>query len=153
MFKRGKRAISPLIATVLLIAFAVSIGTLIMNIGKDVIANVGDCTDVKMDIQTINAKPLFCYDKDNSKINLMVKNTGSVDIKYLKLSITTADFGHEELTVEDSSLKVGKTLTKSIDYSRQGDFKTEIIPIITASGKETMCLDNSIAAETIGPCN
>lgn len=153
MLKRGKKAISPLIATVLLIAFAVSIGTLIMNIGKDVLADVGDCTDVKMEVQTINGRPLFCHDSDNDKINMMIKNTGGVDIKYIKLGITTADFNHEEINVDDSDFKAGKTLTKSIDYSREGSFKTEIIPVITASGKETVCLDNAIVAETIGPCN
>lgn len=153
MLKRGKRAISPLIATVLLIAFAVSIGTLIMNIGKDVLANVGDCTDVKMEVQTINGKPLFCYDDTNDKINMMIKNTGGVDIKYVRLGITTTDFNHEEINVEDSALKAGKTLTKSVDYSRGGNFKTEIIPIITASGKETACLENAVIAETTGPCN
>jgi len=153
MFKRGKKAISPLIATVLLIAFAVSIGTLIMNIGKDVLANVGDCTDVKIEVQTINGKPLFCYDAENSKVNVMIKNTGAVDIKYLKLSVTTADFNHEEISIDESSLKAGKTLTKSIDYSRQGNFKSEIIPVITASGKEAVCLENIVVAETVGPCN
>lgn len=153
MLKRGKRGISPLIATVLLIAFAVSIGTLIMNIGKDVLANVGDCTDVTMEIQTINGKPLFCYDESNQKVNMMIKNTGKVDIKYIKLGITTADFNYEELIIEQSTLKAGKTLTKSIDYSRLGNFKTEIIPVITASGKETICLDKALTAETTGPCN
>lgn len=153
MLKRGKRAISPLIATVLLIAFAVAIGTLIMNIGKDVIANVGDCTAVKLDVQTINGKPLFCHDLENSKINMMIKNTGNVDIKYLKFSTTTTDFQHEEVAIDESSLKAGKTLTKSIDFSKQGSFKAEIIPVIIASGKETACLDNAIIAETLGPCN
>lgn len=153
MLKRGKRAISPLIATVLLIAFAVSIGTLIMNIGKDALANVGDCTDVKIEVQTINGKPLFCYDQDNDKINMMIKNIGGVDIKYIRLGITTADFNHEEINIDDSALKAGRTLTKSIDYSREGYFKTEIIPVITASGKETVCLDNAIIAETTDPCN
>ncbi len=153
MLKRGKKAISPLIATVLLIAFAVSIGTLIMNIGKDVLANVGDCADVKMEVQTINNKPLFCHDENNKKINMMVKNTGRVDIKYIKLGITTADFNHEEIAIDKSSIKAGETLTKSVDYSRSGNFKTEIIPIITASGKETVCLEKAVVAETTGPCN
>lgn len=149
----SKKAISPLIATVLLIAFAVSIGTLIMNIGKNVIADVGDCTDVKLDIQTINNKPLFCYEKEDNKINMMIKNTGSVDVKYLKLGITTQDFTHEEITLENSALKTGKTITQNIEYSKQESFKAEIIPVITASGKETICLDSALVAETIGPCN
>lgn len=150
---RSKKGISPLIATVLLIAFAVSIGTLIMNIGKDVIANIGDCNEVKLEVQTVNGKPLFCYDPGNKKINMMVKNTGSVDIKYLKLGITTPDFNHEEIIIEESSLKSGKTVTKSIDYYKSDNFKTEIIPIILASGKETTCFNAAVTEETTNLCN
>lgn len=155
MFKRGKRGISPLIATVLLIAFAVSIGTLIMNIGKDVIANVGDCTDVKIEVQTINSKPLFCYDPEQKNINMMIKNTGTVDIKYLKLAVTGADFSHEEVPIPDSSLRAGKTLTTSVNYPMMDGSKAEVIPIITASGKESTCLasENIVIAETLAPCN
>ena|SRR3989304_6222466 len=153
MLKRGRRAISPLIATVVLIAFAVSIGVLVMNWGKDVIAIVGDCSQVKLEVQTINAKPLYCYDQENSKLSFMVKNSGSVDIRALKLSVTTTDFGHEEIDIQESSLKPGKTLTKTIDYSRQMPFKAEIVPVIVASGKEMSCLENTVVAESIEPCN
>ncbi|MEM4637524.1 MAG: archaellin/type IV pilin N-terminal domain-containing protein [Candidatus Woesearchaeota archaeon] len=153
MLKRGKKGISPLVATVLLIAFAVSIGTLIMNLGRDVLANVGDCNDVKIEIQTINNKPLFCYDQNNNKINIMIKNTGSVDIKSLKLGITTEDFKYQEISIDDSNIKVGKTITKSIDINMNKNFKTEIIPIIIASGKETACMNNAVVAETTQYCN
>jgi len=154
--KRGvhyKRGISPLIATVLLIAFAVSIGTMIMNWGKDVIANVGDCNDVKLEVQTINGKPLFCYDTLNNKINIMIKNTGSVDIKELRLSVTAADFSHEEKLLSDSSLKSGSIITQNIDFVKSGTFKVEIVPYIVSGGKEKACLDKSLASEAIARCN
>ena len=150
---RSKRGISPLIATVLLIAFAVSIGTMIMNWGKDVIANVGDCNDVKLDVQTINGKPLFCYDTLNNKINVMVKNTGSVDVKELHLSVTAADFSHEEKIIDESSLKSGAIITKNIDFLKSGTFKVEIVPYIVSGGKEKACLDKSVVSEAIERCN
>ncbi|GIU69555.1 MAG: hypothetical protein KatS3mg002_0791 [Candidatus Woesearchaeota archaeon] len=153
MLKRGKKGISPLIATVLLIAFAVSIGTLIMNIGKDVIANVGDCNEVKLEVQTVNGRQLFCYDEANRKINMMIKNTGAVDIKYLRLGITTLNFNHEELNIEDSALKSGKTIIKSVDYYQAESFKSELIPIIIASGKEMACFNAAVVEETIKSCN
>jgi flagellin-like protein len=150
---RNKRGISPLIATVLLIAFAVSIGTMIMNWGKDVIANVGDCNDVKLDVQTINGKPLFCYDTLNNKINVMIKNTGGVDIKELRLSVTAADFSHEEKIIDDSALKSGAIITKNIDFIKSGTFKVEIVPYIVSGGKEKACLDKSLVSENIERCN
>jgi len=149
----GKRGISPLIATVLLIAFAVSIGTMIMNWGKDVVASAGECDDTKMVLQTVNNQPLFCYDTENKNINIMLKNNGDMDINKLQLSVTAQDFSHEEYIIEDSSLKVGAVLTKSVHYNKEGGFKVEIIPLITVAGKERTCINSAIVAETIPACN
>jgi flagellin-like protein len=152
--KIGKRGISPLIATVLLIAFAVAIATMIMNIGGGLIKNSGECKDVKMEVQTINGKPLFCYDVLNNNINVMLKNTGSVDIEKLKLIVTSADFSHEEKLIDNSAIKAGAIMTKNINYIRSGTFKVEIAPVISVSGKDQVCFpDTPVVAETIDRCN
>lgn len=152
----GKKAISPLLATVLLIAFAVSIGTLIMNLGKDVIPNSEECTDIKLEIQTASGKPLFCKNQTEGKVYIMIKNTGKVDIKYLKFNIITADFKPNEINeiiIPESGIKKGKTLTTTVDYSKEGDYKAEIEPVITASGAETICSDNRIIVEPLPSCD
>lgn len=159
MFKRGlskrfafgRRGISPLIATVLLIAFAVSIGTMIMNWGKDAVA-AGDCTETKLDVQIINDKPLFCYDTLNNKVNVMVKNTGSTDIKMLKMRVITPNFETQDLDIADSAIDSGDIKTKNIDYVRSGTFRVEIIPVIMVGGKERVCSDKNIFVDNIGPC-
>jgi flagellin-like protein len=153
LLKRGKKGISPLIATVLMIAFAVAIGTMLMNLGKDAIASVGDCPDVKLDIQTINGKPLFCYDTLNNKINVMIKNSGNVDIEKLQLRVTSPDFSSDDVDIAQSSLKTGAILTKNIGYTKSGAFKVEFIPIIVFSGKEKSCLDQAVVTESITKCN
>lgn len=150
---RHKRGISPLIATVLLIAFAVSIGTMIMNIGSDVISDIAECNDVKLEVQTINSKPLFCYDTLNNKINIMIKNTGKVDVKQLRLSVTAADFSHEEKIIANSELKSGAITTKNVDFIKSGTFKVEIIPYIASGGKDKACMDKSLVSESIERCN
>lgn len=158
MFKRGlrrrfyNRGISPLIATVLLIAFAVSIGTMIMNWGKDAVA-AGDCTETKLDVQIINDKPLFCYDTLNNKINVMLKNTGSTDINKLKMRVITPDFTNEDKDIEDSAIKSGDIKTKNIDYVHSGKFRVEIIPIITIGGKERICSEKYVYTDDILACN
>jgi flagellin-like protein len=152
--KRGKRGISPLIATVLLIAFAVSIGTMIMNWGKDAIATVGDCKDVKLEVQTINGKPLFCYNTLDGQINVMIKNTGTVDVKSMNLVITAADFSHDDKPLPDSAIQTGAILTKSIKYVKAGTFKVELVPVIIVAGKEKACfIDKPISTDAIDPCN
>lgn len=150
--KVNKRGISPLIATVLLIAFAVSIGTMIMNWGKDAVA-AGDCTETKIDIQTINDKPLFCYDTLNNKVNVMIKNTGSTDITKLRMRVITPDFASEDKDIADSAIDSGDIVTKNIDYIRSGKFRVEIIPIISVGGKERVCSEKHVFTDDIASCN
>ena len=148
----GRRGISPLIATVLLIAFAVSIGTMIMNWGKDAVA-VGDCSETKLEVQMINEKPLFCYDTLNNKVNVMVKNTGSTNIDSLKMRVVTPDFNTEDKDIENSVLKSGDIKTENIDYVHSGQFRVEIIPTITVGGKEKACSDKYVYVDNIDKCN
>ena len=147
-----KRGISPLIATVLLIAFAVSIGTMIMNWGKDAVA-AGDCTETKLEVQIINNKPLFCYDTLDTKINVMLKNTGSTDINKLKLRVIMPDFTSEEKDIGDSEIPSGGIKTKNIDYIHSGKFRVEIIPIISVGGKERVCSEKYVYVDDISACN
>jgi len=162
MLKRGlstrhvrrlnRRGISPLIATVLLIAFAVSIGTMIMNWGKDAVA-VGDCTETKLEVQMFSEKPVFCYDTLNTKINVMIKNVGSTDVNRLKMRVITPDFSTEDRDLTDSAIKSGDIKTKNIDYVHSGKFRVEIIPVISVGGKERICSDKYIYIDDIGSCN
>ena len=154
MVSLGKRGISPLIATVLLIAFAVAIGAMIMNWGKDVVASAGDCNDVLLDVQQLNGKPMFCYDTINTQINIMLKNTGSVNIDSLKLRVITSDFKADEKDIPDSELKVGSLpKTKNIPYIRSGKFRVEIVPVISSAGKPKICSDKAAIMDDIPSCN
>ena len=152
LLKRGRRGISPLIATVLLIAFAVSVGVMIINI-KPPQSTGSDCDAVHMELQNINGKPMLCYDTLNKKINIMVQNTGEVNIEKLKLIITAEDFSNDQVEIDSSSIKAGDILTKSIDYVRSGTFKIQLAPMINSGGQLKTCLNKSIVAETTISCN
>jgi flagellin-like protein len=151
--KRGKRGISPLIATVLLIAFAVSLGTMIMSWGTDMKSGMGDCENVKIELQAIAGKPFLCYEPLSTNINFILINKGEVDIKYLKLATTGLDYTTEELEITSSAVKAGGTLNKNVEYVKSGTFKVELIPVIFSGGKDKICRDKSISAESIERCN
>lgn len=76
---RGKRAISPLIATVLLLAFAVAIGTMVVNY---ISANlkVDPCADVGIGIEGD-----VCATHDG--VTFVVTNTGSKALVNLKVRL------------------------------------------------------------------
>ena len=149
----NRRGISPLIATVLLIAFAVAIGTMIMGwFGKGGVI-VGDCSETTIEVQVINGKPLFCYDTLNANINVMIKNTGSTDINRLKMRVITPDFKTEDKDLTDSAIKSGDIKTKNINYIHSGKFRVEIIPIISVGGKERVCSEKVVYADDIPACN
>ena len=151
--KRGKKGISPLIATVLLIAFAVSIGVLIMTWGNNAYSTVGDCNLTRIAIQTRVNQSIFCYDRSNNKIIIAAKNTGEVDIEALKIMTTGEDNAVEESVIADSKIKIGSAMSKTVDFGRTDNFKAELIPIIMYSGQQRACINQEITADPLPDCN
>lgn len=153
MIKRGKRGISPIIATVLLIAFAVSIGAMIMSWGRETLASTGDCSSVKLDVQTMNGKPVLCYDTYNNKINFMIKNNGEVEIQKVKLRVISEDFSIDEQEMPDTKIPIGGIIVKNIDYLKAGTFHLEIIPMINFAGKQKICPEKAVVSDNLPKCN
>src|SRR3989344_9535329 len=87
----NKRGVSPLIATVLLISFAVALGSVVLNWGRNLdIAKPGDaCSGVSIKIRNI-ADADVCYGGSGSGtyINFVIDNIGSRDIGGLGIWIT-----------------------------------------------------------------
>ena len=159
MFKRGRgiifgrRGISPLIATVLLVAFAVSIGTMIMSWGKEASATIGGCEDTAIEVQKFGDKPIFCYDTLNNNIKIAVKNTGTTDIKKLKMHVISADLKIEEKDLSDTLIKSGSVKSKDINYVKAGKFRVEIIPVVSIGGKDKVCSEKYVYMDPIDKCN
>lgn len=85
----NKKAVSPLIATVLLIAFAVALGAIVMNWGESFVretqetaeeASIGkiECT-TKVSFEVVNAK--YEEDGDDATFEALIRNTGDADIE------------------------------------------------------------------------
>src|SRR3989338_5405981 len=56
----NKKAVSPLIATVLLIAFAVSLGAVLLTY----MTSLGECGGVSIEIPTVDDEPQICYNSN-----------------------------------------------------------------------------------------
>jgi len=84
----NKKGVSPLIATVLLISFAVALGSVVLQWGKSLpISNPRDiCSGVAMKIRSVNDAEI-CYSGSgqDAYINFIIDNNGEIDIEGLQI--------------------------------------------------------------------
>ena len=147
----GKRGVSPLIATVLLIMVVVSLGAAIMLVLKGVTnqndgENLPDlsCNNVKMTIFNLNGELNICHNQVNKEINA-IYNNGKVpinDLKFIAIGTTNiynADSAALPLEVEDIKYH---TFTYAGDIGELQQVK--FIPVIYVNGRKIVCADNSL---------
>lgn len=98
-----KKALSPLIATVLLIAFAVSIGTMIMAWTIDQPETPTDTSDVcaqtSISLQQTTSGDAICYDEETQVVRFLLQNTGEQTIKELTLRVIDEEQNIDETTL------------------------------------------------------
>src|SRR3989344_8981271 len=84
-----KRGVSLLIATVLLISFAVALGAVVMNWGRNInIIQPGDkCAGSEIEVRKTAYEVCFGGSGSDAYINFILDNTGSVDIDGLGIWI------------------------------------------------------------------
>ncbi len=90
---RNKKGISPLIATVLLIAFAVALGAVVMNWGRAYVEDTARDTGVTSDTRIacsqnvavqlvhVGGSPRICYNDDDQHVEITLQNRGSMDLE------------------------------------------------------------------------
>jgi flagellin-like protein len=79
----GKKAVSPLIATVLLLAFAVALATVILQINPF----SKDCDDANVRIAEVDGVKKVCYHDDEKKISFDLVNS-EFPIHSIKVSVS-----------------------------------------------------------------
>ncbi|MBS3112728.1 hypothetical protein J4418_01435 [Candidatus Woesearchaeota archaeon] len=143
---KSKKGVSPLIATILLIAFAVALGAVVMQIGSGL---AGD--DCSADLQ-ISTQGFICFNDQNVQLNL--KNSGnselagvSVWVHGSKDGIKTKNFGD---TIAPNSLL---NLAVEYDITTYGDIENvEIIPKFKKGSELVSCDGAKLNIQSIATC-
>lgn len=131
----SKKGMSPLVATVLLIAFAVALGAMIMNLsgpaGKE-----GETSKLCEDVSITTNKPI-CYEEDSVKFT--IKNDGTVKIDGIQLIV---EEGVDSVThkIGDSSMIPGESIdeTKRMLFPVEGS-RLHFQPLILDDGEYIAC--------------
>ena len=147
----NKRALSPLIATVLLIAFAVAIGAVLMAYS----GTLGECGGTETNIPLNSGSPDICYDETKQTLKFSLENLGKEDLELLKLTF----YGSKDILNVDVEEPLGISETKrfTIPYNQPalGALeKLKIIPVIKDGDDEVICpADKSLIIEGIPSCS
>ena len=157
--RRTKKAVSPLIATVLLISFAVALGSVVLNWGRNLdISSEDVCSQVRLEIES-KARSDICYTRegDSAYLTFMLRNTGDARVEGLGIWIV-GDKGTKLLDFDQFVIQPDKTLDvsdKSVMYSvpTYGNLKhVQFIPKAKNDDAIDICPGNSLKVEDIGFC-
>ncbi len=157
---KSKRGVSPLIATILLIAFAVSLGSVVMNwslnLGSD--KSLNGCRNVEIKVESKNSVEV-CSGilGQNGYINFIIENKGLVDVQGLVMWII-GEKGTKLVDLDGASIKSGASYNKNdkeltYDSSLLGILKqVQFMPKIQTEQKIENCPKNAVKADKMGYC-
>lgn len=160
---KNKKGMSPLIATIVLIAFAVSLGVVVMNIGRsfgpDLSGGDGkvDCSNSKgLAILIVSGEQKICFSENGAEsyIDFTISNSAPININDLHITI----YGTNEVFNKDSILASpmkggeGKRIKIKYDSNVFGNIEQVVItPKITDEGA-SVCNQKGIILENIQRC-
>ena len=160
MLKLFKKGFSPLIATILLIAFSVALLSTVITWKQNLSTfDTGACSKISFDIETLNDLQL-CYkhESDIVELNFIVKNEGSVDIEGMSMLIIGSNTkilqDLDDLIIKQDSLVDVKNVKVEYDLNKNGPIKKiYLTPKIEIDGVIDICPKLFTEAEKIGECS
>lgn len=149
-----KKAVTPLISSVLLIAFAVGLGLMVMSWGKTTTAIEMDsslCEEASLNIIILSDKEDVCF-ADN-KVYATVENNGEVMITGFRASIIgDTAISQPEL---DNVMNVADIARIEIPYdaSLVGNIEqVRLVPRIDFKGVDRLCVKSVLEMDSIDIC-
>lgn len=150
-----KRGIAPLVATLLLISFAVSLGVVIMNFGRAQVELEAQCAiDVGLKFTNIGGNEQVCYDPAKKDIAFTIENGVNIKVEGLIINIIGSQ---QAQTFELNEAKMGKVGTYighlNYDQTSNGQVRQmKITPKVVLYDEEVICVEKSLTIETVGNC-
>lgn len=143
----GKKAITPIISTFLLIGFAIGLGLLVMSWGNSYSHSFSTCDDVSLDITSLEGQQDICIKDGN--IVATLENNGAQEITRVKVALLTDE--QSESTDERISLKAGefkRVVFRSIGTEASKILKIRLIPY----SSEELCSERRIELQSLANC-
>lgn len=156
---KSKKAISPLIATVLLIAFAVALGAVVMNWGGSQLRDQEICSKIDISLEKINNLPHLCFSEgQQNQISFLLVNQGTTILNKMRVTLISSDPIDPYNNVIIDKVHPGETKRIQMNYpSNFGKIQqVRITPLYVDDVNNPMlehpCLDKRIEVLKPIPC-
>ncbi|MBU0461387.1 MAG: hypothetical protein KJ574_02245 [Nanoarchaeota archaeon] len=174
-FLRNKRGVSPLIATVLLIAFAVALGAVVMNWGRGYVEDMQDnaktssdtaviCTsDIHPEIVQIDKVDQICMNESDpsgteNTVYVIIQNSPRRDIvRFEAMIIGTASKEPLIINLGNSSYlpnAQAKLYNITYDETTYGNVsQITLTPVMSYAGEDIKCKSNALKEINLRSCS
>jgi len=143
-----KKAMSPLIATVLVIAFAVAMGVMIMNWSSDIETSVV-ATDY-CDGLSVTLNKGICFDTNSLVVDLKNDGTAKFDGVLVR---SVSESGDLELKLKGSAMIPRESLEKRALFPYVGgEISLQVIPFVMVDGSAVACEAGSYTQTELPNC-
>jgi len=160
----SKKAISPLVATIILIVFSIGLGAVVMSFGETYIEDSADfakgvseleqgCEDVELEIISVKGAAQVC--SKNGKVEVFLEGGNYVDIQGIQANLIGADGVDIKTNILKSPL--AKTQAQKIAFSYDSASVGELLqikltPLLGETDARTVCSDKALVLEDLGAC-
>jgi len=147
----NKKAISPIISSLLLIVFAIALGIVVMSWGKGAIAKEhgGSCEEASVNIISLAEKPKACF--SGNTLYFTIENNGQMKTTGLKVSFLGDTIFQKDMT---KGIIIGEIINADLNFADVGNIqKIKIVPKIIVEGKENVCPNGGVEIENVGECS
>jgi len=154
--KLNKKAITPLMATFLLVSFAIAVGVGVMNFGRAQVEESAECTvDVGLKFSVIGGNEQLCYDTAKKEVKFTVENGVNVATTGLVVNVIGTEKA-ETAELNDAKISKAGTYVAHITYDSAVSGlvqQIKISPKVTPYDQELICQDKALVFEgTVKNC-
>jgi hypothetical protein len=153
--RNRKKGITPLMATLLLISFAVAVGVVVMNLGSAQVEESAQCPiNIGLVLSNIGGEDQLCYDAGSKELKFTLENGINIKVEGLIVNIIGTEKAE---SYEFNDAKVGKAGTylgkANYDSAAAGEIRQlKISPKIVLYDTEQICTEQALVAETVRNC-
>ena len=148
-----KRGISPIIATLLLISFAIALGVVIMTFGRAQVELEAQCPiNIGLQLANIGGENQFCY--ENNELRFTLENGVNIKVEGLIVNIIGTNRA-ETFELNDAKMARAGTYVGKVSYNlaEAGEIRqVKISPKIVLYDEEQICTDKALVLENIRDC-
>ena len=150
-----RKAMTPIMATLLLLSFAVTIGILVMNFARAQVVLEAECTqNIELAWMQFDGRDDVCYDVATDEILFTVENGVQIEVQRLQATAVGRKAA-QSYEIPDSKIIRAGSFVGQVDYVEfdNGALRQfKVIPVIESAGQEHFCTEQALTITSVPEC-